>query len=155
MADFYDEVNELVNDIVAGKTNVKEVKIAINRIKSQFGFDAFPSFSFEKQLKPWDFEYLHELQIKNVTGACSEEFIMHMAEVSDYVFGKRRKNIIGAIVAIAIVIIMIIVMILNTYNGKHKNEEILSSSNYYSEELKDSYNETDVNSADYVLMEVQ
>lgn len=153
MADFYDEVNLLVNDIATGKTNVKEVRVSIDRIKIQFGSDAFPSFSFNKQPKPWNFEYLHELQRKNVTGACSEEFIIHMAEVSDYVFGKRRRNVIGAIVAIVIVIIMIIVLVMNANNSKQKEEEA-SSSNYYSEELIGSYNETDEYSADSVQMEV-
>ena len=154
MADFYDEVNLLVNDIATGKTNVKEVRVSINRIKTQFGSDAFPSFSFDKQPKPWNIEYLHELQRKNVTGACSEEFIIHMAEVSDYVFGKQRRNVIGAIVAIVIVIIMIIVLVMNANNSKQKEEEQLSSSNYYSEELIGSYNETDEYSADSVQMEV-
>lgn len=152
MADFYDEVNLLVNDIATGKTNVKEVRVSIERIKTQFGSDAFPGFSFEKQPKPWNFEYLHELQRKNVTGACSEEFIIHMAEVSDYVFGRQRRNVIGAIVAIVIVIIIVLVM--NANNSKQKEEEQSSRSNYYSEELIGSYNETDEYSADFVQMEV-
>ena len=155
MADFYDEVNILVNDIASGKTNVKEVRGSIDRIKTQFGSDVFPSFSFEKQPKPWNSEYLHELQRKNVTGACSEEFIIHMAEVSDYVFGKHRRNVIGAIVAIVIVIIMIIVLAINANNSKQKEEEQSSSSNYYSEELTGNYNEeSDEHSAISVKMEV-
>lgn len=154
MADFYDEVNLLVNDIATGKTNLKEVRVSIERIKTKFGSDTFPSFSFEKQPKPWNFEYLHELQRKNVTGACSEEFIIHMAEVSDYVFGRQRRNVIGAIVAIVIVIIIIIVLVMNANNSKQKEEEQSSRSNYYSEELIGSYNETDEYSADFVQMEV-
>ena len=154
MADFYDEVNLLVNDIATGKTNVKEVRVSIERIKTQFGSAACPGNSIEKQSKPRNFEYLHELQRKNVTGACSEEFIIHMAEVSDYVFGRQRRNVIGAIVAIVIVIIIIIVLVMNANNSKQKEEEQSSSSNYYSEELIGSYNETDEYSADSVQMEV-
>lgn len=150
MADFYDEVNVLVNDIAAGKTNEKEVRGTIDKIKAQFGSDAFPSFSFDKQPKPWDFEYLHELQRKNVTGACSEEFIIHMAEVGDYVFEKRRKKHKGAIIAIVIAIIMIIVLAINAINSKQEKEEQSSGSNYYSEELTESYNETDEYIADSV-----
>lgn len=138
MADFYDEINVLINSIVSGQMNAKEAEQYIDRLKVQYGSDVFPSFDFNKQSKPWDKEYLRELQKKNVTGACSEEFILHMAEVSEYVFGKRKKSIIGGIIAAVIILIVIIALIFASNNSKQKDEQSLGLINDPVEEIVES-----------------
>lgn len=115
MADFYDEINALINGITSGRINGKEAEQYIARLKDQYGSDAFPSFDFKKQPKPWNKEYLRELQKKNILGACSEEFILHMAEVNDYVLEKRKKSIIGSIAAAVLIFFFIIVLVV-TFN---------------------------------------
>ena len=122
MAEFYDEINILINGIVSGQINTKEAEQYIDRLKNQYGADAFPSFDFQKRSEPWDKVYFRELQKKSVTGACSEEFILHMAEVSEYVIKKRKKIIIGGIIA-AIIILLIIAWAIVSHMGKEKDEQ--------------------------------
>lgn len=125
MVDLYDEISVLISGIVSGQINVKEAEQYIDRLKNQYGTDAFPSFDFKKQPQPWNKDYLRELQKKNITGACSEEFILHMAEVSEYVFGKRKKNIIRCVITAVIIILMIIVLALASNKGKKEDEQSL------------------------------
>ena len=109
MSDFYDEINFLVNNIVAGKATKIDAEKKIKELKEEFGSDKFPDINFEKQPRPWAKDYLIALYRKNITGACSEEFIMHMVEVSENVFSKKkkRKAIIGIIIAAVILIAII------------------------------------------------
>ena len=109
MNDFFDEINVLVGDILKHKADSVEVKSRINELKKKYGEDAFTSINFEKKPQPWDESYLWELREKNVTGACSEEFLLHMAEVSDYLV--VRKNRIRIIVAISVIILIVILII--------------------------------------------
>lgn len=46
---------------------------------------------------------------KNMTGACSEEFILHMAEVGDYLSLKRKKSIVG--IAVMVILIILVIML--------------------------------------------
>ena len=49
----------------------------------------------------------------NITGACSEEFLIHMAEVSEYITSQKKKKAIGiTIVGIVVLIIVICIFIL-------------------------------------------
>ncbi len=129
MSDFYDEINTLINGIASGQIKAKAAEQYIDRLKDQYGSDVFPSFDFKKQPKPWNKEYLCELQKKNVTGACSEEFILHMAEVSDYVFGRRKKSIIGAIATTVIIFLLIVVLALASHKSRPKDEQPLGMIN--------------------------
>ena len=135
MADFYDEINTLINGIVSGRINAKEAEQYIDRLKKQYGSDSFPSFNFKKQPKPWNKEYLLELQKKNITGACSEEFILHMAEVSDYVFARKKKSITGAIAAAVIIVLLIIALALTANKSKQKDEQSLGLLEASAEEI--------------------
>ena len=91
MSNFYNEINKLTEDIVKHRVNEIQVEERINRLKKRYGEDAFPSFNFEKNPQLWSKSYLLELKEKNVTGAYSEEFLLYMAEVSDYL-AKRKKR---------------------------------------------------------------
>ena len=95
MTEFYDEVNELVNDILAYKATRDEAEARINEMKRKYGADAFPGIHFKAEPKPWDKKYLQKLKAMNITGACSEEFLLHMAEVSEAVSAGRKKLLIG------------------------------------------------------------
>lgn len=111
MNDFFDEVNVLVNDIVSHNVDATGTQVRIDELKKKYGEDSFPSINFEKQSKPWDEAYLKELKEKNVTGACSEDFLLHMAEVSDFLSNKKQSYTTIAIVAAIVVVIIIILVI--------------------------------------------
>ncbi|HAY04563.1 MAG TPA: hypothetical protein DCX57_09310 [Lachnospiraceae bacterium] len=112
MIDFFDEVNGLVGDILSHEVDCVKAKERISELKKKYGQDAFPSIYFKKKNKPWDKAYLRELKEKNTTGACSEEFLVHMAEVSDYLSKKKdRKFIIGIVAGATIVLLIILVII--------------------------------------------
>ncbi len=119
MADFFEDVNKLVNGIIAGKINREKAEKIIKEIKREYGDDAFPDFSFEKQAKPWDKAYLQQLKTQNVTGACSEEFILHMAEVGDSISIRKKIKIAG----IVIVALMVIIAMFAIFSGSDKNND--------------------------------
>lgn len=113
MNDFFEEINQLVGDIVNHDIDLAQTQIRINELKKKYGDDLFSSINFEKKPLPWNESYLRELKEKNVTGACSEEFLFHMAEVSDYIFAKKRKLTTIAVVAgVVIFLIAIFVIVL-------------------------------------------
>lgn len=108
--DRYDEINSLVNDIIAGRARRGDVSDRIAALKGKYGEDMFPSIHFQKEPKPWSEEYFAKLKMKNITGACSEEFLLHMAEVKDEIKLRRKRLMVG-IVAVTVIIFFIIVMI--------------------------------------------
>jgi hypothetical protein len=113
MNDFMDEINRLVRDIVDHNVDLEQTHTRIDGLKRKYGTDSFSSINFEKKPLPWDESYLRELKEKNITGACSEDFLLHMAEVSDYLLAKKRRKLAIVIVAgVVIVLIAILVIIL-------------------------------------------
>lgn len=111
MSDFFDKINRLVADIVNHNVNSAQVKTRIEEMKKEYGEDSFPEINFEKKPYPWDEGYLRELEEKNITGACSEGFLLHMAEVSDYLSAKRKRtSAIAIAVVVALVTILMIVL---------------------------------------------
>ena len=48
----------------------------------------------------------------NITGACSEEFILHMAEVGEYIRMRKRKLIIGIAIIVILLFFTILIFIL-------------------------------------------
>lgn len=113
MNNYYDEINLLVNDITEGKVNRDAVENKIADLKGKYGDDIFPRIQFQKKSKPWDKEYFAKLKKMNITGACSEEFLIHMAEVSEYITSQKKKKAIGiTIVGIVVLIIVICIFIL-------------------------------------------
>ena len=113
MNDFFDEINRLVGDIVNHNVDLVQTRVRIDALKKEYGGDLFSSINFEKKPLPWDESYLRELKEKNVTGACSEEFLLHMAEVSDYLSAKKsRISTIAIVVGVVIVMITILIIVL-------------------------------------------
>lgn len=110
MSDFFDEINRLVGDIVNHNMDSAQVQARIDDLKKEYGEDSFPSINFEKKPLPWNESYLRELRVENVTGACSEEFLLHMAEVSDYLAAKKHRTLTVAI-AVGVVIVLIIILV--------------------------------------------
>lgn len=122
MSDFYDEINALINDIVAGRATKRDAEKKIEELKEEFGRDTFPSINFEKEPRPWSKDYLFTLKRKNITGACSEEFIRHMAEVSEDVYSKKRKTIIGIIIVSIVVLILAIITLAFSMGSRKQTE---------------------------------
>ena len=93
----YDNINmgellekhvELTNDIVYGRTTVKEVRNRIKEIIDEYGPNSFDSFSVNKDKfpKPWTKDTLRELELLSASGACSIEFYLFFAQVADEVY---------------------------------------------------------------------
>lgn len=112
LPDFYDEVNILVNDIMEQRITRNDVSGRVQSLKAKYGNDSFPNIHFEKEARPWNKAYLLRLKQKNITGACSEEFILHMAEVSDDLASRKKRIIVIAAAAVAIVVVAIVVLVL-------------------------------------------
>lgn len=110
MADCYDEINLLVNDIIEGKVSKEIVASRIDMLKKSYGDDIFPSINFQKEQKPWNNAYFSKLKMMNITGAGSEEFLLHMAEVSEEITARKKRKII-AIVVVAIIVLFMIFML--------------------------------------------
>ena len=111
MSDFFDEINRLVGDIIKHNVDSVQVQNCIDGLKKEYGEDSFSSINFEKKSQPWDEPYLRELKEKNVTGACSEEFLLHMAEVSDYLSARKRRTLTKAIVSVGVIALIIVLII--------------------------------------------
>lgn len=111
MSDFFDEINRLVGDIVNHRVDSVQVQARMDGLKKEYGEDAFPSIHFDKKPLPWDRAYLRELKEENATGACSEEFLLHMAEVSDYLSAKKNRTTAIAIVAGCVIVLITILII--------------------------------------------
>lgn len=83
--DFVNKVVALERKILDGEITYDEVKKSLDDLEQQYGKDVFPGFILKKKPKPWSRKYLNELNEKRMAGATSKEFILHLAEVSDYV----------------------------------------------------------------------
>ena len=112
MADYYDEINLLVNDIIERKVSKEVVAKRIDDLKREYGDDIFPSISFKKEPKPWNKKYLAKLKEMNITGACSEEFLLHMAEVSDEIASQNKRLVVCTGISVIAVLIVIIVLVI-------------------------------------------
>ena len=111
MSEASDRRIALKKDIRNGKLSLDDVKREVRKMKEEFGEDAFLAYELDKKERPWDEEYLKELDDKGRSGAGSEEFILHFAEVKEEVAKrKKRRLLIGGIiggVAIAVGIVSV------------------------------------------------
>lgn len=82
----------LTNSIVAGDLTVEQVKEELNRIETEYGPDSFDLYKVKKKSAPWSKEDLEDLEIQSASGACSKDFYLYMAEVSEFVHRKNRKS---------------------------------------------------------------
>jgi hypothetical protein len=127
MTDFFDEVNKMVNDIIDHKINKSEVSAKIFELKETYGEDAFPSIHFQRKEQPWDRKYLQKLKEMNITGACSEEFLLHMAEVSDCISSKKKKLYFAIASLIVVALIIIIWMLSNNSQSLELATAVMNS----------------------------
>ena len=87
-----DEQINMVNDIINGKINRKQVERKIDQMIHKYGKDSFDSYPVKRKDKSeWNEEHLHELENLSNSGASSIEFYLYMAEVSDYVHSPMYK----------------------------------------------------------------
>lgn len=105
-----DKQIELVQKIVKGKIKYNQVKTELENISKKYGDNCFNSYVVKKKNKPWDRKYLQELENLSASGAASKEFYLHMAEVSDHVYGKIKKIriaicAIGALLTLTAIIV--------------------------------------------------
>jgi len=84
--------SRFIYDIIKGKYSLVEVKQMINLFEKKHGSDFFEDYEVNKKGKPWDMQYLKELETKSVTGMGSKQFILHLAEVSEYVHKNQKKK---------------------------------------------------------------
>lgn len=105
---------QFIMDIIEGKYTLSETKKKMQEYEEKYGSDFFVEYEVEKKGKPWDRNYLEELRLKSMTGMSSKQFILHLAEVSEYVHKnekqkKIRKKIIitGAIFGIIAALVIL------------------------------------------------
>lgn len=98
----------LIDDIFDGKCTLTETKKRIKQLEEKFGNNVLLSYDLDedekKEKKYWNKEYLEELRFQCACGMTrSKPFILHLAEVSEYVHStkKRKKLLIGILSAIA------------------------------------------------------
>lgn len=94
-------VNEhisLTNGILSGKLSKSGVASEIDRIEKEYGESAFNLYKVQKKDAPWTQSDLDDLEIQSASGACSKEFYLYMAEVSEYIHKKNCKNIVFAFI---------------------------------------------------------
>lgn len=84
--------SQLIRDIINGKLNLEEVQRKIAELEAEYGKDFFVDYDIEKKEKPWDEKYLHDLEIKSMAGMSSKQFILHLAEVSEFVHSSKYKR---------------------------------------------------------------
>lgn len=113
--DYFVEINSLINQILEKHISVEEVSKEIDKLIAKHGSSIFPEIVFTKKPKPWNKDYLEELKNKNITGACSKEFVLHMAEVSSYIAARKRKKTgVGIAIGLIIITIGIILFFINS-----------------------------------------
>ena len=113
----------LCDNVAHRKMSYKQTLNKINELERKYpNEDIFTRFSIDKKDKSeWDEEYFDKLNNLCMSGAGSKEFILHMAEVSDYL--KQKENIPKQIASILAGVISIIA-IAKIIQKKKKNNNI-------------------------------
>lgn len=83
---------QLAKKIVGGELSKTLVIEEINRIEKEYGEDAFNSFVVKKKSSPWTQKDLDDLEMQSASGAGSKEFYLYMAEVSEFVHKKDKRQ---------------------------------------------------------------
>lgn len=131
--DKYQIKNELIRDIIDGKYTLDQVEKIIQELEAEYGEGFFEKYDVPKEEKPWNRETLKKLETDSLVGTCSKPFILHLAEVSEYVHEKeqpvensKKKGslILIAVIATIIIIVIVGVILSNTQaNGGNKTKE--------------------------------
>lgn len=101
---------ELIRKIARNKITKEEVQSEINRLHEKYGEDAFTDQSLNKKKKPWNKGYYESLVNLGTAGMGSEEYVLHLVEVRDYL--KRRKiySTCAAILILVVAIILVLIL---------------------------------------------
>ena len=97
-------IAQFIMEIINGELSLMDTKKRIQEYESKYGTNFFADYDVEKKEKPWNSDYLNELKFKSMTGMTSKQFILHLAEVSEYVHAQeksknnKRKSFIATIV---------------------------------------------------------
>lgn len=111
-----------IQEIIDGKLSLSDVQGRIQEYEREYGSDFFSDYEIEKRNKPWDEAYFNELKRKSITMA-SKQFILHLAEVSEYVHshemksnqeknGKSKGLLLGISIVVAIIVFVIVLICL-------------------------------------------
>lgn len=115
---------KLTDGIISGKMDRECVEKEMKRIESEYGTGSFNSYKVQKKSAPWTKKDLDNLEIQSASGACSKEFYLYMAEVSEYVYGKNKKsgghNLFKFVAKNWLIIIGVIIFIFVIYWGVTK-----------------------------------
>lgn len=105
--DSFTDINILIHKILEEHIPTDEVEEEISQLITRYGDNVFPDIIFSPRDKPWDADYLEELKLMNITGACSKEFLLHMTEVSNYIASQKSRKVMFAIISAMILLIVI------------------------------------------------
>lgn len=110
MSQFTDARCDLVFKIVAGKCPRSQVSAELKKIEQKFPEERFETYHPKRKEKPWDMNYLKELEELFYHGADSKEFIEYMAEVSDEVYRTKhiKKGILCVLLSVACIAAIVI-----------------------------------------------
>jgi hypothetical protein len=83
-------VSNVIKNILDNKFDKQKVAIELSKLEQKYGKDVFVPYSFKKKdQSDWNEKYLEELKMKIMAGASSKDFIIHLAEVNDYLRKKK------------------------------------------------------------------
>lgn len=132
--DKYQMKNELIRDIIDGKYTLDQVEKIIQELEAEYGEEFFEKYDVPKEEKPWNRETLKKLETDSLVGTCSKPFILHLAEVSEYVHNKERndedskkKNIRLRILVVSVIVVILILVVLLCNIQANAAEETLES----------------------------
>jgi hypothetical protein len=84
------EHSRLTNNIILGKYDRNKVQEEIDRIEQKYGKSSFISYHPIRKEPPYTKKDLTDLEIESAAGACSKDFYLYMAEVSEYVHNNKK-----------------------------------------------------------------
>ncbi len=105
---------KLTQDIKNGKLTLAEVESVIKDPTISASFFGGDYDKKRENSKDWDEDYLNHLVLASVSEVFNEDYLIHLAKVSNYVEtsrGKRKQLPVGGVVAAVIAVIGIIVII--------------------------------------------
>lgn len=93
-------------DIIEGKYSLAAAKSKMQEFEAKYGRDFFGDYEVEKKNTAWDSDYLNDLKIKCMAGMTSKQFVLHVAEVSEYVNSqKKEKNKLKKYIRVGIAVL--------------------------------------------------
>lgn len=83
-------ISKVIENIMENKFDKKRTVMELSKLEQKYGKDVFVPYLFKKKdQSDWTSKYLEELKMKIMAGAYSKDFIIHLAEVNDYLRKKK------------------------------------------------------------------